>query len=319
MKGIFRFVIKRILYGIMTLWTVSTITFFMLHSLPGDPFTSERAVPKAVKQKLLKEYNMDKPLYVQYFMHMKKLAKGDLGISMKYRGRKVKDIIGNSFVYSIDLSLRAILFALTFGLIIGIFSAIRRGKFVDKSLILIAVVGISVPSFVFSGLLQIIFSNWLKILPAGRYISFKHTILPTIALGIGPMAVIARMTRASFIEVLSQDYIKTARAKGLSEKRIIFHHALRNAIMPVIGYLGQIFAATATGSFVIERIFVIPGLGNAYVESIQDQDYTMVLGLKTFYAMTLILSLVAVDILYAIINPNISLNSNKLRTRSRKG
>lgn len=306
-----KFILKRLSYGLLTLWVVVTLTFFMLHALPGDPFVSEKAVPKAIKQKLLAQYDMDKPLHQQYLLYLKKLCKGDLGTSMKYRGRKVNTAIKNSFGYSLDLSVHAIMFALTFGLLIGIISAMHRGGVADKSLIFIAVIGISVPSFVFSGLLQMIFSNWLKILPAGRYISWKHKILPTIALGIGPMAVIARMTRAAFIEVLHQDYIKTAYAKGLSKTKVVFNHALRNAIMPVIGYLGQIFAATATGSFVVERIFIIPGLGHTYVDSIESQDYTTVLGMTVFYAAVLIFVLVVVDLLYALIDPRVQLGKKK--------
>ncbi len=303
----FKYILKRILFGIMTVWLIATLTFFLMHVMPGDPFLSEKAVPVAVRQKLLEKYNLDKPLHTQYFIYMKNLVKGDLGISMKYRNRRIGDVIKKHFPYSLDLSINALILALSLGLIIGIIAALNRGKFFDTFSILVAVIGISVPSFVLSGLLQLIFSSWLKWLPYARYEGFRFKILPTIAVAIGPLAVIARMTRASVIEVLNQDFIKTARSKGLPLYRIVWKHILRNAIMPVIAYVGQLFATISTGSYVIERMFVIPGLGNSYVESIENQDYTMVFGLTIFYSIILVSVLAIVDILYKVIDPRVRL------------
>lgn len=303
----FRYILKRILFGIMTVWLIATLTFFLMHVMPGDPFLSEKAVPAAVRQKLLEKYNLDKPLHTQYFIYMRNLVKGDLGISMKYRNRRIADVIKKHFPYSLDLSINALILALSLGLLIGIIAALNRGKFFDTFSILVAVIGISVPSFVLSGLLQLIFSSWLKLLPYARYDGFKFKILPTIAVAIGPLAVIARMTRASVIEILNQDYIKTARSKGLPLYRIVWKHILRNAIMPVVAYVGQLFAAISTGSYVIERMFVIPGLGNSYVESIENQDYTMVFGLTIFYSIILVSILAIVDILYKVIDPRVRL------------
>lgn len=298
-------IIKRVFYGLVTLWLIATVTFLLVHMLPGDPFASEKAIPPMVKKKLMEKYQLDKPLIVQYGNYLGKLLHGDFGVSMKIENRTVVSMIKEGFPYSLDLGIRATIFALIGGLFLGIIAALNRGNKWDTITMLIAVTGVSIPSFILGGLFQWFFAVKLHLLPVAQYESFKYTIMPTIALGMGPLAVIARMIRASMIEVMSQEYIKTAKAKGLSPFQIIVKHGLRNAIMPVITYLGYLIAGITVGSFVVETIFVIPGLGRAYVTSIENNDYTLVLGLTVFYAMLLIVTILIMDIVYGIINPKI--------------
>jgi oligopeptide transport system permease protein len=310
------FILKRILFGVGTLWVIVTITFFLLHSLPGDPFMSEKAVAPEVRQSLMEMYNLDKPLPVQYVYYLKQILVLDLGISMKMRGRTVNDIIVDHFPYSLDLGLRALLFAVVGGIFLGTLAGINRGRKLDTFAMITAIVGVSVPSFIMGGILQWITLGINKIigfplLPVAEYTSFINTILPTIALGLFPLAVIARMMRASVIEVMSQDYIKTAKAKGVAQRNIILKHCLRNAVMPVVTYLGPFTAAVTTGTFVIEMIFMIPGLGRFYVESIQVSDYTVVLGITVFYSAFLIFIVVCVDIAYGLIDPRVRLAGRK--------
>jgi oligopeptide transport system permease protein len=305
-----KYIAKRILFGFLTLWVIVTITFFLLHALPGDPFMSEKVIPPEVKQSLFEMYHLDKPIGVQYLYYLRQIAVGDLGMSMKMRGRMVTDIIAQHFPYSLDLGLRALLFATIGGIILGVIAGINRGKKWDTISVFLAIIGVSVPSFIIGGVFQWIALEINKlvghpVLPVAEYSSFVHTILPTIALGLLPLSVIARMMRAQVIEVMNQDYIKTAKAKGVSPFNIIRKHCIRNAIMPIITFMGPFTAAVTTGTFIIELIFMIPGLGRFYVESIQVADYTIVLGVTIFYAAILIFTVVGVDIMYGFIDPRV--------------
>nr|WP_315046719.1 ABC transporter permease [uncultured Leptotrichia sp.] len=319
MKNVLRFLIKRILMGFVTLWLVITITFFLLHLLPGDPFQSEKAIPPKIKENLMAKYHLDKPLGVQYVEYLKSISKGDLGMSMKVRGRTVNDVIVDSFPVSADLGARAIIFALAVGIPLGIVAALKRGKYQDKISMVIAIIGISVPSFVLAGLMQkyaVDFHNGILIdklhLPLFRILLSgwddpTKKILPVIALGLYTVALIARLLRDKMIEVMGQDYIRLAIAKGVRPKDIVLKHALRNAILPIITIMGPTIAALLTGSFVIEQIFTIPGLGKYFVQSINDRDYTMVLGVTVFYAIFLIIMMILMDIVYALVDPKIKL------------
>ena len=319
MKNVLKFLIKRILMGFVTLWLVITITFFLLHLLPGDPFQSEKAIPPKIKENLMAKYHLDKPLGVQYVEYLKSISKGDLGMSMKVRGRTVNDVIVDSFPVSADLGARAIIFALVVGIPLGIIAALKRGKYQDKISMVIAIIGISVPSFVLAGLMQkyaVDFHNGILIdklnLPLFRILLSgwddpSKKILPVIALGLYTVALIARLLRDKMIEVMGQDYIRLAIAKGVKPKDIVLKHALRNAILPIITIMGPTIAALLTGSFVIEQIFTIPGLGKYFVQSINDRDYTMVLGVTVFYAIFLILMMLIMDIVYALVDPKIKL------------
>ena len=319
MKNILKFLIKRIAMGLVTLWLVITITFFLIHMLPGDPFQSEKAIPPKVKENLMAKYHLDRPLGEQYVDYLKNIAKGDLGASMKVRGRTVNDVINKSFLTSADLGARSIIFALALGIPLGIIAALKRGKFQDRLSMIVAIIGISVPSFVLAGLMQKYFvdvHNGILIdkfnLPLVRILLSgwdrpEKKILPVIALGLYTVALIARLLRDKMIEVMGQDYIRLAIAKGVKPKNIVFRHALRNAILPIITIMGPTIAAVLTGSFVIEKMFSIPGLGKYFVDSINDRDYTMVLGVTVFYAIFLIVMMILVDIVYVLVDPKIKL------------
>lgn len=319
MKNMLKFIFKRIFTGLITLFLVITITFFLLHKLPGDPFESEKAIPPQVKANLMVKYGIDKPLGVQYVNYLKNVAKGDLGISMKEKGRTVNSVIKNSFPISADLGIRAVIFGLVFGIPLGIIAALNRGKKLDYTSMIIAVIGISVPSFVIAGVLQLYAVDIHKAilldrlhLPLGKILltgwdSPAKKILPVIALGFFSVAEVARLMRSKMIEIMDQDYIKLAIAKGVQPINIIFKHALRNAMLPIITVISPSIAAILTGSFVIETMFSIGGLGKYYIGSIIDRDYTMVLGVTVFYSAFLILMMIVMDILYALVDPKIKL------------
>ena len=320
MKNILKFLIKRIAMGLVTLWLVITITFFLIHMLPGDPFQSEKAIPPKVKENLMAKYHLDRPLGEQYVEYLKNIAKGDLGSSMKVRGRTVNDVINQSFLTSADLGARSIIFALVLGIPLGIIAALKRGKYQDRLAMIVAIIGISVPSFVLAGLMQKYFVDihngflidngflpeFFRIRLSG-WDSPEKKILPVVALGLYTVALIARLLRDKMIEVMGQDYIRLAVAKGVKPKNIVFKHALRNAILPIITIMGPTIAAVLTGSFVIEKMFSIPGLGKYFVDSINDRDYTMVLGVTVFYAIFLIIMMILVDIVYVLVDPKIKL------------
>ena len=320
MKNILKFLVKRIAMGLVTLWLVITITFFLIHMLPGDPFQSEKAIPPKVKENLMAKYHLDRPLGEQYVEYLKNIAKGDLGSSMKVRGRTVNDVINQSFLTSADLGARSIIFALVLGIPLGIIAALKRGKYQDRLAMIVAIIGISVPSFVLAGLMQKYFVDihngflidngflpeFFRIRLSG-WDSPEKKILPVVALGLYTVALIARLLRDKMIEVMGQDYIRLAVAKGVKPKNIVFRHALRNAILPIITIMGPTIAAVLTGSFVIEKMFSIPGLGKYFVDSINDRDYTMVLGVTVFYAIFLIIMMILVDIVYVLVDPKIKL------------
>ena len=320
MKNILKFLVKRIAMGLVTLWLVITITFFLIHMLPGDPFQSEKAIPPKVKENLMAKYHLDRPLGEQYVEYLKNIAKGDLGSSMKVRGRTVNDVINQSFLTSADLGARSIIFALVLGIPLGIIAALKRGKYQDRLAMIVAIIGISVPSFVLAGLMQKYFVDihngflidngflpeFFRIRLSG-WDSPEKKILPVVALGLYTVALIARLLRDKMIEVMGQDYIRLAIAKGVKPKDIVLKHALRNAILPIITIMGPTIAAVLTGSFVIEKMFSIPGLGKYFVDSINDRDYTMVLGVTVFYAIFLIIMMILVDIIYVLVDPKIKL------------
>ena len=320
MKNILKFLVKRIAMGLVTLWLVITITFFLIHMLPGDPFQSEKAIPPKVKENLMAKYHLDRPLGEQYVEYLKNIAKGDLGSSMKVRGRTVNDVINQSFLTSADLGARSIIFALVLGIPLGIIAALKRGKYQDRLAMIVAIIGISVPSFVLAGLMQKYFVDihngflidngflpeFFRIRLSG-WDSPEKKILPVVALGLYTVALIARLLRDKMMEVMGQDYIRLAVAKGVKPKNIVFKHALRNAILPIITIMGPTIAAVLTGSFVIEKMFSIPGLGKYFVDSINDRDYTMVLGVTVFYAIFLIIMMILVDIIYVLVDPKIKL------------
>ena len=302
------YVVRRIVSMIITLFFVITLTFVMMHSIPGNPFTGEKKLPPAIEKALMEKYNLDKPLSQQYVDYVSGVAKGDFGPSMKYNGRTVNDLIGDGFPVSAELGGLAILLIVILGIPLGVVAALKQGTWVDRTMIFFAIVGVTIPSFVLATLLIYVFGTKLKWLPTSRWVSWKSRIMPTIALGVSSIAYVARLTRSSMLEVINQDYIRTARAKGLSETVVVFKHALKNALIPVVTYLGPLTAASLTGSFIIEKIFAVPGMGRMFVESISNRDYTVIMGVTIFYSLILVLFIFIVDLIYGLIDPRIKIN-----------
>lgn len=302
-----RYIIKRIGYMILTLWIITTITFFLMHSIPGDPLAHmAKNLPEQIKANYYKKYGLDQPVIVQYGKFMKNLiTEGDLGQSLRYPGRSVTDTILTHSKVSGRLGFQAIAIGITIGIILGIIAALFRNKWPDYLVMFIAILGITVPIFIIASILQYLFSVKFQILPTTGWGGFKHTIIPTIALAFGSIATYARYMRSNVLEVINQDYILTAKAKGVSPFNIVVKHVLRNAILPAITIIGPQLAGIFTGSFVIERIFGIPGLGSYYVTSINDRDYTMIIGTTVFYAALFVVAQLVTDILYGIVDPRI--------------
>ncbi len=304
-----KYIAKRLGLSVVTLWVLVTVVFVLVRRLPGDPFSSDKLTPQ-ILENLNRYYGFDKPLFQQYITYLGNLLRGDLGFSIKYANQTVNSIIFSAFPNSFDLGIRSLTLALSFGLVLGIIAALNRGKKLDFVCILIAIVGTSVPDFIMGALLQYLFGIKWGLLPVAQYTSFAHTILPSVALGFYTLAMVSRIMRSSMLEVVSQDYIKTAKAKGISRFRIIWKHQIRNAINPVITIMGPVVAAVLTGTFVIESIYAIPGMGKFYVESIQSLDYTLILGMTVFYGAFLILANLIVDVLYGMVDPRIRVESS---------
>lgn len=299
-----RYIIKRIFISVLTMLVLVTAVFFLVRLIPGDPFTNPKMTPE-IRENLYKYYGFDKPLYKQYLQYLGNIAKGDFGYSMKYKNQTVSNIIIKSFPYSADLGIRALVLSVSIGLVFGIISALNRGNKIDLFFVVVAAIGTSVPDFIMGSLLQYFFGIKWGLLPVAQYLGFKYTILPSLGLGFYTLASVSRIMRASMLEVVNQDYIKTARAKGASKFRITWKHQIRNAIMPVVTVVGPTVAAVLTGTFVIESIFAVPGMGKYYVNSVSDLDYTMILGMTIFYGIFLITANMIVDILYGVIDPRV--------------
>jgi oligopeptide transport system permease protein len=299
-----RYILNRVLVAILTMLVLATATFFLMRLVPGDPFAGPRVAPE-VKARLRTHYGLDKPLFTQYVIYMQNLLRGDFGYSMAARGNRVNEIIVNAFPASLDLGIRALVLAITLGIFLGIVSALNRGRPLDYLTVVLVLIGISVPNFVVAGLLQYFFGVYLKVLPVARYDTFRHTLLPTFALSLGTMATLARYMRASMLEVITADYIKTAKAKGLRRWQVVFRHQVRNALFPILTILGPAIAMVLTGSFIIETVFAIPGLGRHYVSAMQNLDYTLVLGLTLFFGFFLIAMNLLVDFAYGVIDPRV--------------
>ncbi len=300
----YRYVINRLIAAVITLFVLVTVVFFMVRFMPGDPFTSDKLTP-VVAENMEKYYGFDQPLPVQYLHYIGNLLKGDFGYSMTYTNRTVNDIIGETFPFSADLGIRALVVAISFGLVLGVVSALNRGNRIDFLCVIIAIIGTSVPDFIMGAFLQYFFGLKWGLLPVAQYLGFEYTILPSLALSFFTLASVSRIMRSSMLEVVGQDYIKTARAKGLSDFRIVWRHHIRNAIVPVITTLGPVVASVLTGTFVIESIYAIPGMGKYYVDSVSSNDYSMILGMTVFYGSFLIICNLIVDILYGIVDPRV--------------
>lgn len=319
MKNILKYLLKRIFIGFFTIYLIITFTFFLLHNLPGNPFEEDGVVPDQVKENIMIKYELDKPLNIQYVKYVKNILKFDFGISMKKNGKTVNSIIKDSFKVSFELGTISVLISILFGIPLGIISAIKKDSNFDKIMLILSILLISIPSFILASLLQLYavnihkgilidkFNLNLSKIPLVGFDKPSHKILPVMALSFFIIAKIIRITRVKVIEVLRQDYIKLAITKGLTPFYIIVKHTLKNAIIPIISVLSPIIVNVLTGSFIIENLFSIPGLGRYYVNSIIERDYTVVLGLTIFYSIFFIIIMLIVDILYVILNPNIRL------------
>lgn len=299
------YIVKRVFYAILTLAVVITITFFLMYIVPGGPFLSEKPPSAATLAAMNEKYGLDQPVPVQFKNYLVHLAQGDLGVSLKQRGRTVNQIIATKFPVSAKVGGLSVILALSVGIPLGSLAALHRGKWTDKLISVVSTVGIAIPSFVIATLLVMLLAIRLKLLPTFGLTTPATYIMPVLSLALYPTAYISRLMRSSMLDVLGQDYMRTARAKGLSPFVTLFKHALRNAILPVVTYLGPMLAYTLTGSFIIERIFVIPGLGNEFIKSITDRDYPMIMGTTIFLAALLVSLNVIVDIVYKLVDPRI--------------
>ncbi|WP_449622611.1 ABC transporter permease [Robertmurraya sp. Marseille-Q9965] len=307
------YLIKRFLAMIVTLWLIITLTFFLMHALPGSPFNDERNTSEAVQKNLIAHFNLDQPVSVQYIEYLKSIVQFDFGPSIKKSSQTVNDLLGRGFPVSFELGMVTLVVAIFSGILLGVLAALKHNGVIDYLAMTIAVLGISVPNFVLATLLiQQVAVNW-ELLPVATWKSWKHMVLPTLALATGPMAIIARLTRSSMLEVLTQDYILTAKAKGLTPFKIVFKHALKNALLPVVTVLGALAAGILTGTFVIEKIFAIPGMGKYFVDSINNRDYPVIMGTTIFYSALLIFLLFLVDVAYGILDPRIKLHKKEGR------
>ncbi|MEW9109793.1 ABC transporter permease [Cytobacillus gottheilii] len=306
-----KYIGKRLLYMLISLWLIVTATFFFMRMAPGNPFTSEKQLPPEIEANLNAHYGLDQPWYVQYGEYLLRILKWDFGPSFKYKSQTVNDLISEGFPVSFLLGLEAIFLAVAIGVLLGIIAALKHNKWQDYTAMIVAVLGISVPSFIMASFLQYFLAIKWGIFPVARWEGFMYTVLPALALASTPMAFIARLTRSSMLEVLANDYIKTAKSKGLSSGAITVKHAIRNAMLPVVTYMGPLTASILTGSFVIERIFGLPGLGAHFVTSISNRDYTVIMGVTVFYSILLLVSILLVDIAYGIIDPRIKLAGGK--------
>ena len=306
-----KFVLKRLLMAIVTMWVIITITFVIMHAVPGDPFAREGKMPEQVYQNLRAQYGLDKPLGEQYVIYLKNIMKGDFGKSMKSQAETVNQMIKRGAPVSAQIGLQAFIISMILGPALGSIAALYQNKLPDYITMIIAIIGISVPSFIFATLLVQFVAKQVAWLPISGWGTFKHSILPSLSLALMPIAASARLMRSSMLEVLGQDYIRTARSKGLSKFKVIMGHAVRNAILPVVSTLGTTLSGLLTGSFVIEKIFGVPGLGNFLISSVTNRDYTLIMGTTIFYSFVLIILLLIVDILYVVIDPRIQLTGGK--------
>jgi len=300
-----KYILKRVLLSIFTVWVVITITFFVMHAVPGGPFVGEKATTPAVQAAMEAKYGLDKPLLVQYGTYLKDIVtKFDFGPSLKQRGRMVIDIIFDGMKTSVYLGVLAAALSTFVGVILGAIAALRRNKLIDRVIMVITTAFVSMPSFIMGSLLLALFAIRLQWLPANGAAT-GGLILPIITLALYPMAYITRLTRSSMLDVLGQDYIRTARAKGLSGPRIIYGHALKNSLIPVLTYIGPMLAYIVTGSLVVEQIFAVPGIGRQFVSSITNRDYPMIMGTTIILAALIVVMNLLTDILYKVVDPRI--------------
>lgn len=307
-----KYILKRLGFGVLTIWFIATATFFAMHLVPGNPIANEKATTEIIRANLMKQYGLDRPLSEQYIIYMKNMLQGDFGIAFSEENRSVNDIIREHFPVSATLGLLSLLFATLGGVLWGALTAIYRNRLPDTVIMVLVILGISVPSFVFAAFSQLLILKMnqftgINVLPVAGWGGLRSMLVPALVLGMSTMAYMTRLMRSSMLEVGHTDYIRTAKAKGLSTSRIFFRHQLRNAILPVITVLGPAIAIITTGGFVVESVFAIPGLGRYFVQAVAQLDYTVIMGTTVFFGAFLVLMVILVDIIYGFIDPRIRL------------
>ncbi len=300
-----KYILKRFLISLFTIWVIATVCFFLLRLLPGNPFMLQNPLDMKNAERMMAYYGLDRPLIEQYFSYMYNLLHLDFGYSLTHLGRSVNDVIVQYFPITMQLGMQALCLGIPLGTVLGILSAVRRGGGLDYSLQMVSIINVSIPSFVLAAVLQLIFGVYLKWFPVSQWLSFQHTILPTLVLSAGITSSHCRSMRTLMLEVGRQDYLKTAKAKGISGFRIVLFHQIRNAILPLVTNLGLEIAGTLMGSYIIEKVFSIPGLGAYFVTSITGLDYTMTLGLVVFQAAIVVFANFVVDLLYGLVDPRV--------------
>lgn len=296
----------RLMQFLLSLFFIVTVTFFMMKALPGDPFTEEQAIPQEILDSLYRHYGLDRPLFDQYLTFLKGVASCNLGPSLKYEGRYIHDVIAESFPISMSLGLSALIVSSFGGVLLGALSAHYHKRFAGSFLNVMMILGISIPGFLIATFLQYFLALKWSLFPLARWGTFSHMVLPVLSLSFLPMAYIARLARNQILEVMEQDYVTFAKSKGISSYKIMKDHVLKNALFPVITYIGHLSASILTGSFVIEKIFGIPGLGFWFVNSIANRDYTMIMGLTIFFSFIVTLMIFLVDMVYLVLDPKIA-------------
>ncbi|MBX5476663.1 MAG: ABC transporter permease [Clostridia bacterium] len=305
-----RYIVRRFLLSVVAFWAIATLTFILMHSIPGDPFTDPK-LPEPIHQLMLHKYGLDKPLYEQYLIYLNNLLHFDLGDSLRFRDQSVNRMIRDGFPVSALLGVEALLWSVGLGLFLGLIAALNRNRALDMVTMAIAIIAISVPNFVIAGALQWLFGVKLEILPIARWGGIEYQILPAISLGFGVIGGMARFMRTSVLDVITQDYIRTAKSKGLTAFETVWRHVIRNSLLPIITILGPLIAGITTGTFVVEQIFGIPGLGKYYVNSIYNRDYPLIMGTTLFYAVLLIIMNFLVDVLYGVVDPRIRITGKR--------
>lgn len=304
------FVARRLIAGAGVLWVVATLTFALLRFLPGGPFDKEKTLPPEILRNLERRYALDGTFAEQYFDYLGRILRGDLGPSYKYPGRDVREILSDALPVSVELGLLALVIALAGGIALGLAAGARRGSALDRSVAWLSLVGVSAPSFVIGAGLILVVGLQLDWLPAGLWEGPRHAILPALTLAALPLAYVTQLTRAQVVAVMDQDWVRAARAKGVPEPRVRRHHVLRNALLAVLTYFGPLLATLLTGSFVVEKIYAIPGMGRFFVTAVTNRDYPLVLGVTLVYAVLVVLANLAVDLLYAWLDPRIRVSGD---------
>ncbi len=300
-----RYILKRVISSIITIWFIMTITFILMNILPGNPFATENMGDPKIIAVMMEKYGLDKPLHERYFKYLIDYAQGDFGVSYQKVGLTVNEVIGTGFPFSMKIGGIASIIVLLFGVVFGVIAALRQNSVIDKIFMVFATLGATIPSFVFATMFLYVFSKLLGWVPSFGLPNWKGYIGPAIVISLFSLSYVTRLMRSTMLDVLNQDYIRTAKAKGLSSQKIIVKHAMRNAILPIVSYIGPMIAAFLTGSLVVEKVFGIPGIGNLFTNSVLNRDYTMIMGMTVFFAIILVLFVLVVDIVYVLVDPRI--------------